>query len=178
MYNYLVPWRETAPGVAFTLQKLGPWRPHRTGRQGRLPSSRASPRREFLGYHFHYRHIHIAQAKFSQKPVRMELMRLVGVLTVGVPQSAARAMVVAGMAMAPAHAGVQNELKMISGYCNEVLFQIAHGVNGNTGQAGNIIFIASLFTPIHTAGKGVESITFGVSVWGRPPEIGANSLPR
>ncbi len=81
-------------------------------------------------------------------------------------------------ANAGAHAGVQNELKMINGNCNKVLFQVADGVNGNTGQAENIVFIASLFTPIHTAGKGVESITFGVSVWGRPPEIGANSLPR
>ncbi len=38
------------PGAAPTLQKRGPWRPHRTGRQGRLPNCKANPRRGLLSY--------------------------------------------------------------------------------------------------------------------------------
>ncbi len=50
MLFFMVSCGGATPGAELTPRKRGPWRPHRMGRQGRLPNWKASPRREILGY--------------------------------------------------------------------------------------------------------------------------------
>ncbi len=99
MYFVHVIWRGEAPGAAPTRWKRGPWRPLWTGRQGRLPTWLASPRRELLVYLFFCKNI-LDTALISKRiRMRWKLILLVVAMGGGTRVLEGRAMV-AGMAMA------------------------------------------------------------------------------
>jgi hypothetical protein len=83
-------------------------------------------------------------------------------------------MVDTGMAMATVHAGVPTELEEVDVTGTKLPPQVAAKNNGNTRQPANSGFVTLSFTPLHTAGKGMKFITFGMIVWGDPPVVGEN----
>ncbi len=139
---------------------------------------RASPRREFLGHLFSYMHFHIAGTEFSRIPVSATFLRSVVVLLVGVPKSAARAMVAAGMAMAIKRTMSLAERSVINGIGAKTTRGVAGETDGDIVRPEITRFIVTPFTPLHIAVKGVELLAFGMYIWGRlPREADANSSP-
>ncbi len=174
MYFVLDCFGGAAPGAASTPRQRGPWRPHRTGRQGRLPTWKASPRRELLVHLLHSKYMLDKVKKFSWMSVLTTLMVVVGAIW-RPPVSVSRAMVV-GMAMAPANAPSRD-------------WEAADGRNGGTGllegtdatyrsteDPVGIVGVTLTFTPLHTGSSDGGKFAVGMIVWGWPPprETGAS----
>ncbi len=163
-----------APGVAPTPQKRGPWRLLATSRQGRLPTSRAPPRRGIPRYQVHYKNFLNAVLLQSCETDCATLAMSV-VAETGVPLSAGRAMV-AGMAMASAAAMLPNWGHVVDMY----------GIKypQGTSDTANVIWEApadaglmiSSFTPLHTAVLGAAMITYDMVVWGSFPRWTVENL--
>ncbi len=129
----------------------------------------APPRRGFPRYQARYRNFLITLVQIFQRIVVATMAKSV-VAMAGVPLSvsAGRAMV-AGMAMAPEAAPLQNW-----GFVNNVWgikdWQGAAGTaNGNWVDPVDAALMTMSFTPLHTKGRGMESSAYDMIVWGTTP---------
>jgi hypothetical protein len=165
-----------APGAAPTPQKRGPWRLLWMSRQGRLPTSKAPPRRGFRRYLVNYMHELYAVLISSRVSVAVRLATSVVAESL-VPQSAGRAMV-AGMAMASAAAMLPNwghevcrpAIKHLQGFSGVVC--VVWAAPADKG------LVTGSFTPRHTAVPEEAKITYDMVVWGSAPRgTKVNMLP-
>ncbi len=158
-----------SPSAAPTPQKRGPRRPPRTGRRGRLPSSLATPRREFVVYHIPYKDFLDTVMLFRRIRIGMELRTLVVAVWGGTAALAARAMV-AGMAMAIMAPSALNIGRTVPlSFCAKLPLTTGGNAHASHGEVGGIGFIVKPFTPLHTEGRKEEPIAYDTVVWGIPP---------
>ncbi len=78
MYDVLESSGGAAPCAAPTPQKRGPWQPLGIGCQGRLPTWKATPRREFPVYLQHYRYFLDAIVVFPLEKLELVSVEIVG----------------------------------------------------------------------------------------------------
>jgi hypothetical protein len=168
---------EAAPGAAPTPRQRGPWRPRWTSRQGRLPTWKASPRRERPWYCLHCKFFLDTVMRSHAKSLQAALARLV-VAKRGAPIAVSRAMVV-GMAMAlmATSSHVAGPAVSSQGHANSS--QLAATANPNPEGPVYIGELASSFTPLHTTGLEVWTSAFGTNVWGGSPprQVGGSWSP-
>jgi hypothetical protein len=168
-YLVIVTWRGESPCAAPTRWKRGPWRSHRTGRQGRLPTSLAIPRRGFHSYLFPYKHIVDTEPTSSPTWTWWKLILAVGAMGGRARGLGGRAMV-DGMAMA-----AYVSMDMGGGRTNTLPLCTKHGQMTLRGarldtKGYRIVgFMVEPFTTIHTRLPMSLTMGFGVFVWGCLP---------